>query len=566
MTKINFKILFILILIVFTISFSQGGKGVRNLSVTKLPSVEKRWALIVGIDKYEKDISTLQGAVNDAKALKEVLVKYAGFPENQVIVLTSDSTDADEQPKKENILVALNDMISKVPEDGLLLFSFSGHGVSVGNQAYLVPSNGRITKNQTLLKNLAIDVSEIRNAIQEIKVKQVLMFLDACRNEPGKGDTPNVLTDAYKSGFSFDVVNSDVKAFATLYATTVGERAFEFYDKDSKQFRGYFSYAIEEALKGKAANEKGEITLSRLIDYLEKTVPQKVKLDKNEIQIPSTTVSETYRANELVLSVSQPQALQSNQINIKTGEVVYWNEIENSTEIEDFENYLSRTAKGEFSGTYKAVAELKINRLKKANADAWSKFRGTAKNLLIYDYVNKFSEGLAEAHLNNTVAYGTSGFINKSGNVVIPLKYDIANPFSNDLSLVMILDGTGYFGFVDRTGKEVIPRVKYETAESFSEGLAGVGLCEDGTFGFIDKNGKEVIPLKYDDVGSFAEGLAKVELNKKYGFIDKTGREIIAIKYDSIWCVAFVKEGFIGVILNGRKGFVDIYGNEYFDF
>jgi hypothetical protein len=51
----------------------------------------------------------------------------------------------------------------------------------------------------------------------------------------------------------------------------------------------------------------------------------------------------------------------------------------------------------------------------------------------------------------------------------------------------------------------------------------------------------------------------------KSGFIDKRGREVIPLKYDDVRCVAFRKEGFIGVKLNGKKGFVDIYGTEYFD-
>lgn len=357
----------LILVLIFGCQFVSAQKGFGNLSIDKLPSKEKRWALIVGIDDYEKDISTLKGAVNDAKALKNVLVNYAGFPESQIILLTSDSTDEDYRPKKENILVALNELISKIPEDGLLLFSFSGHGISVGNQAFLIPSNGRITKNQTLLKNLAIDVSEIRNAIQEIKVKQVLMLLDACRNEPGKGDTPNPLTDAYKKGFSFDVANSDVKAFATLYATTIGARAYEFYEKDSKQYRGYFSFAIEEALKGKAANNQGEVTLGRLINYLETTVPKRVKTEKDEVQIPSTTVSETYRANDLILTISQSLNLpitNNTTPNSKTREAIFWQTIKNSNRAEDFENYLSKCQNGEFPGAYKANAELKIAQLK----------------------------------------------------------------------------------------------------------------------------------------------------------------------------------------------------------
>lgn len=224
--------------------------------VKTLPSKEKRWALIVGIDEYKKDVSSLKGAVNDARALKDVLVKYAGFPASQVVLLTTDATDPDQVPTRANILDELDSFTHKVPTDGLLLFSFSGHGVSIDNEAYLVPSDGRFTKNPRLLRDFSVEVQRVKEAIKEIKVDQVVMLLDACRNQPGKGEVANELAEAYKRGFSFDVANREVKAFATLYATSIGSRAFEFYDKATRRFRGYFSYAFEEGMKGKAEGQK----------------------------------------------------------------------------------------------------------------------------------------------------------------------------------------------------------------------------------------------------------------------------------------------------------------------
>lgn len=141
-----------------------GGNKISDLKISQLPSKEKRWALIVGIDKYEKDVSTLEGAVNDAEALKDVLIKYAGFPSNQIILLTSDAPDPGDRPKRENILGALNELSTKMQPDGLFLFSFSGHGIAVGNEAFLIPSNGRITKNLSLLKGLSINVLDIKAA------------------------------------------------------------------------------------------------------------------------------------------------------------------------------------------------------------------------------------------------------------------------------------------------------------------------------------------------------------------------------------------------------------------
>lgn len=537
--------------------------------IKSLPSKEKRWALIIGIDEYEKDVSSLKGAVNDARSLKDVLVKHAGFPENQIIVLTSDAADPDNRPKRENILGALSDLSARVPNDGLLLFSFSGHGVSVDNQAFLIPSNGRITRNLSLLKSLSINVMDIKEAIQEIKVKQVLMLLDACRNEPGRGDTPNVFTAAYMNGFSFDVANSAVKAFATLYATDIGERAYEFYDRETKQYRGYFSYAIEEALKGEAANDKGEVTLRRLIDYLETTVPPRVKSGKDAVQVPSASLSETYKASELILSVAPPRNLEPiKPVNdVRPGEIAYWQAIENSNEISDFEDYLARSERGEFADIFKATAELKLYRLRKANAPlAWAKFKGFLEKVEKYSSIRSTSDGMFEVSIGND-ENRKHGLIDGSGNEVISTQYDSLS-YYRELAEVKLNNRWGIF---DKVGREVIP-IDYDYIYSFSEGLAEVK--SNGKSGFVDKTGRVVIPLKYDSAKAFLEGLAQVELNNKYSFIDKTGKEVTPLKYD------FVKSfsdglAVIGVV-SGRvsadggktyssiykKGFVNKMGKE----
>jgi hypothetical protein len=53
--------------------------------------------------------------------------------------------------------------------------------------------------------------------------------------------------------------------------------------------------------------------------------------------------------------------------------------------------------------------------------------------------------------------------------------------------------------------------------------LASVKL--NGKYGFIDKTGQEIIPLKYDEAWSFHEGLGGVKLDGKSGYVDKRGNE-----------------------------------------
>src|SRR5262249_37893961 len=110
---------------------SRGGKRgmeVRKAAVKALPSTSKRWALIIGIDKYEDpDINSLGGAVKDAKTLRQALIEHCNFPDANVIVLTSDSRDKDLKPTKANIIDQLSGLRREVQPDGLLLFAFSGH-------------------------------------------------------------------------------------------------------------------------------------------------------------------------------------------------------------------------------------------------------------------------------------------------------------------------------------------------------------------------------------------------------------------------------------------------------
>ena len=126
-----------------------------------------------------------------------------------------------------------------MPKDGLLLVAFAGHGIERNGQAYLLPSNARIHGDIELLQETSINVTRMKDSIRAVGVGQALIFLDACRNDPasGRSDSVNPLTDAYMRGFNFDVRNREVTAFATLYATEVGKRAYEYKEKA----QGYFT-------------------------------------------------------------------------------------------------------------------------------------------------------------------------------------------------------------------------------------------------------------------------------------------------------------------------------------
>jgi hypothetical protein len=126
-----------------------------------------------------------------------------------------------------------------------------------------------------------------------------------------------------------------------------------------------------------------------------------------------------------------------------------------------------------------------------------------------FDGAGDFTDGLAP------VIIGTKkprcGYINTTGQVFIPLKFDAVTTFSEGMAAVM----TGRsWGYIDRSGKSIIPG-GYDYAERFAGGRARVQI--KGKWGFIDKSGSLVIPAKFDKASDFSDGLAYVEI---HGSID----------------------------------------------
>src|SRR5262249_11699556 len=125
-------------------------------AVKSLPSTDKRWALIIGVDEYlDKQITPLTGAAADAHALAYGMVKYGGFAQDHVVLLASD-LPAERQPTRGNILVKLSNIAGLVPKDGLLLFSFAGHGMEREGKAFLLPSDGKLSNDIRVVQETAV--------------------------------------------------------------------------------------------------------------------------------------------------------------------------------------------------------------------------------------------------------------------------------------------------------------------------------------------------------------------------------------------------------------------------
>lgn len=321
--------------LVLTMALQVGAQEVRSL-----PPPTKRFAVVVGVDAYDdQQITPLIAAASDARKLRDTLKNCCGFPPDQIRVLATGELKT-RQPTRENIMSAVAEVVEKVPVDGLFLFAFAGHGKEgTDREALLFPTNVR----QNLLKDTAIPLSWIRDRIREKRIEQVILLLDTCRNDPGgRADVPNPLTQGFFESARFDMTNDGVIAYATLYASSLGERAWE--DTDPRQ--GYFTAAVIEAL----GNASREVTLGQLIKHVEREVQIRVKEERGAQQHPYSVV-EGYRADSLVLAhvaptkIAVPSGIVASEEEL---DLDIWQRALVRNTAEAFEDYVRRHPNGRF--------------------------------------------------------------------------------------------------------------------------------------------------------------------------------------------------------------------------
>ncbi|HXI24654.1 MAG TPA: hypothetical protein VNG71_12385, partial [Pyrinomonadaceae bacterium] len=222
---------------------------------------------------------------------------------------------------------------------------------------------------------------------------------------------PNNLSNAYVNAFNFDVRNKEVQAFATVYATGIGQRAYEYTEKR----QGYFSWAVVEGLKGAAANDKGEVTLSQLVKYVQDAVPKRLAIDLGSTkQQKPFAVIEGYRADELVIAVTSGATNAASNVpgNIATVdpaaiELSFWESIKNSNNPNDFKAYLDKYPDGQFAELAKSRAS--AARPSSGGGDSvemmyWNAIKDSRNPSDFRAYVTKFPGGLFVELANSRIA------------------------------------------------------------------------------------------------------------------------------------------------------------------
>lgn len=137
--------------------------------------ITDKWAFIVGVNKFQRQgINQLRWCVADALALKDFLIKEAGFMPNHVLTLT------DQEATTHNIMRVMTKLLpNSVRPDDLVVLYFSTHGTGTPDKPNV--ENHIVTHDFDGAGNMGIPMQKMGDLIKaNVKSNRVVTILDLC--------------------------------------------------------------------------------------------------------------------------------------------------------------------------------------------------------------------------------------------------------------------------------------------------------------------------------------------------------------------------------------------------
>ncbi|MBQ2820358.1 MAG: caspase family protein, partial [Thermoguttaceae bacterium] len=132
-----------------------------------------RYALLIGVNEYNKPISSLKFCMNDMKHLAETF-EAIGFQRENITLMTDESA-SNLRPTRANILNQVEMLCEMMSPEDLLIIAFSGHGVMVDGKAYLCPGDANAENADSLVSR-----DWVYEQLETSQAAQKLMIVDAC--------------------------------------------------------------------------------------------------------------------------------------------------------------------------------------------------------------------------------------------------------------------------------------------------------------------------------------------------------------------------------------------------
>ena len=223
---------------------------------------QTRRALLIGINDYAtEDFPDLRGSVNDVEAMHDILVGKFGFAEANVTVLT------DREATRKKIFAALDALVRESEPGDMVYVHYSGHGSQVkdlngdeedGMDETILPQDARTDD----IPDITDD--EIGEFLRSLRTDNAIVVLDSCHSGTAtRGDIvtrsvpPDTRLQLYAKPDDKLATRSIVPVdmpdqYILLSAASAQQSALD--GPIQGKYRGFFSYALGEALQAVPVN------------------------------------------------------------------------------------------------------------------------------------------------------------------------------------------------------------------------------------------------------------------------------------------------------------------------
>jgi len=231
-------------------------------------------AVVIGINQYSRGIPELLTAVNDAKAIAQLLQDEQGY--NVKLLINEAATLV-------NLLKVLkDDLSSEVSANDRVLFYFAGHGIATddddGPSGYLLPQDADRSDHNTYLP-----MQVLHDALTDLPCRHLFTILDCCFSGAFRWSSLRDISIApeviYQERYERFIRDPAWQVLTSAgYDQTAVDLLISERETDKRHQHSPFAAALLEALRGKAdtfrASQAGDgvITATELYLYLREHV------------------------------------------------------------------------------------------------------------------------------------------------------------------------------------------------------------------------------------------------------------------------------------------------------
>lgn len=300
------------------------GLGVNKNS----PAEPQRVALVIGNSAYAN--APLKNSVNDARDIAQAL-RELGFE-----VIYRENINQNEMKRD------IRTFGERTRAGGTRLFYYAGHGVQVNGENFLIPI-GADFDNEREVEYEAINVGLVLAQMEEVKNSINIVVLDACRNNP----FARSFRSASRGLASIDAPTGTLIAYATAPGSVAsdGIASNGIYTQELLRYMRTSGMSVEEIFK------------RTRISVREKTQGKQTPWES------SSLTGDFYFRGANHAGATEKQESTRLVTDTSALELSFWDSIKNSSDPDDFSEYLRKYPNGTFAG-------IASNRLKKLRVSA----------------------------------------------------------------------------------------------------------------------------------------------------------------------------------------------------